>query len=76
MDGWEVLRDLTQAVTGSNGLYMIEDVFKLMAADIPAFAGLSLSKISDEGVSIMDTEEKVPLLERERERVAKGIIVG
>ncbi len=76
MDGWEVLRDLIQAVTGSNGLYMVEDVFKLMAGEISAFAGQSLTKIGDAGVSIMETEEKVPLLERERERVAKGIIVG
>jgi NADH-quinone oxidoreductase subunit G len=76
MDGWEVFRDLIQAISGSNGLYMIEDVFKLMAADIPALAELSLTKIGDEGVHIMDTGETVPLIERERERVAKGIIVG
>ena len=76
MDGWEVLRDLTQAISGANGLYMVEDVFKLMAAGVSAFEGLSLSRIGDQGVSVVDTGETVPLLEKERERVAKGIIVG
>lgn len=76
MDGWEVLRDLTQAITGANGLYMIEDVFKLMAAEVSAFEGLTLSRIGDDGVSVVDTGETVPLLEKERERIAKGIIVG
>ena len=27
-DDWEILRDLIHAISGSNGLYMIEDVFK------------------------------------------------
>ena len=76
MDGWEALRDLTQAVSGSNGLYMIEDVFKRMAEDIPVLSSLSLTKIGDEGVPVIETEETVPLIERERERIAKGIIVG
>lgn len=76
MDGWEVLRDLMQAVTGSNGLYMIEDVFKLMAAEFAPLAGKSLTKIGDLGVPVMETGETIPLLERERERVAKGLIVG
>ncbi len=76
LEDWEVLRDLIQAISGSNGLYMIEDVFKLMAAEISEFANLSLSKISDGGVPVIDTGETIPLLERERERVAKGIIVG
>ena len=49
-DDWEVLRDLLQALTGTNGIYMVEDVFKAMAAEVPAFAGLSLSKIGDLGV--------------------------
>ena len=76
MDAWEVLRDLMQAVTGCNGLYLIEEVFKLMAADIPAFGGQSLSRIGDGGVQVLDTGESVPLLERERERVEAGVIVG
>jgi len=51
-DDWEIIRDLVQGVSGENGIYMIEDVFKQMAASIPALAGLSLSKIGDLGVQL------------------------
>ncbi len=57
-DDWEILRDLILALTGSNGLYMIEDVFKSMANDTPTLAGLSLSKIGDLGVQVIHAEEK------------------
>lgn len=49
---WEILRDLHLAVTGENGLYTIEEVFKLMAASTPALKGLSLGKIGDLGVQL------------------------
>lgn len=75
-DDWEALRDLTQALTGANGLYLVEDVFKALAAEVPLFAGLSLAKIGDLGVPLIKTNERIPLLEREAERKAKGIIVG
>jgi NADH-quinone oxidoreductase subunit G len=51
-DDWEIIRDLLQGVSGANGIYMIEDVFKQMAAAIPQLAGLSLSKIGDLGVEL------------------------
>ncbi len=51
-DDWEILRDLIQGVSGANGIYMIEDVFRQMAASIPALANLSLSKIGDLGVQL------------------------
>ncbi len=73
---WEVLRDLILAVSGQNGLYAIEDVFKSMAAAHPAFAGLNLGKIGDLGLPLLETAETIPVLEREKERRAKGIIVG
>jgi len=57
-DDWEILRDLIQAVSGSNGLYLIEDVFKSMAAGVKELAGLSLSKIGDLGVQLI--QEKAP----------------
>jgi NADH-quinone oxidoreductase subunit G len=57
-DDWEILRDLIQAVSASNSLYMIEDVFKLLAAEVKEFAGLSLSKIGDLGVQVI--QEKAP----------------
>ena len=57
-DDWEILRDLIHAVSGSNGIAMIEDVFKAMAGEVQEFSGLSLSKIGDLGVQVI--EEKVP----------------
>ncbi len=51
-DDWEILRDLIQAVGGSNGVYAIEEVFKAMANETPALAGLSLTKIGDLGVEL------------------------
>ena len=51
-DDWEIIRDLVQAVSGENGIYLVEDVFKQMTAAIPALAGLSLSKIGDLGIQL------------------------
>jgi len=51
-DDWEILRDLIQAVGGSNGIYTIEEVFKQLAAETPALSGLSLGKIGDLGVQL------------------------
>jgi NADH-quinone oxidoreductase subunit G len=75
-DTWEILRDLVAGIGGGNGLHMIEDVFKQLAATVPVFAGLTLSRIGDLGVPVLETNETVPLLEREKERKAKGLIVG
>lgn len=52
-DDWEILRDLIQSLGGGNGIYMIEDVFKAMANDVPELKGLSLSKIGDLGVKVI-----------------------
>jgi NADH-quinone oxidoreductase subunit G len=51
-DDWEIIRDLVQGVSGENGIFMVEDVFKQMAAAIPVLSGLSLSKIGDLGVQL------------------------
>lgn len=75
-EDWEVLRDLTVAAGGPNGLYRFEDVFRELAATVPQFSGIAFAAIGDEGVPLLETGESVPLLERERERIAKGIIVG
>jgi NADH-quinone oxidoreductase subunit G len=55
-DDWEILRDLLQGFTGSNGVYLIEDVFKQMAEGIPHLHGLSLSKIGDLGIQLEPNE--------------------
>jgi len=64
-DDWEILRDLIQALGGSNSeislragsLDSIEDVFRQMAEANPRFAGLSLSKIGDLGVQFIEAHE-------------------
>ncbi len=56
-EDWEIFRDLIQAASGSNGIYAIEDVFKQLAAEVPALTGLSLSRIGDLGI---DLAEKLP----------------
>ncbi len=58
-DDWEILRDLILAVSGTNGIAMIEDVFKAMAGDVKEFADLSLSKIGDLGLELI-SEPKQP----------------
>ena len=55
-DDWEILRDLIFAVSGSNGLHSIEDVFKAMASATPTLAGLTLSRIGDLGVDLDNRE--------------------
>ena len=75
-DTWEILRDLIVALGGSNGLHTVEDVFKRLTAEVPALEGLTFSKIGDLGTQVLETNETIPLLEREKERKAKGIIVG
>jgi NADH-quinone oxidoreductase subunit G len=75
-DDWEILRDLILAVSGQNGLYSIEDVFRSMATETGEFSGLSLGSIGDGGMPFIQTGETIPLIQKERERKAKGIIVG
>ncbi len=59
-DDWEILRDLLQALGGSNGLFSIEDVFRQISAEIPELAHLTLNKISDLGVHVMNVDESPP----------------
>jgi NADH-quinone oxidoreductase subunit G len=78
-DDWEILRDLVLALQGakpSDGPAAIEDVFKAMAANVPEFAELSLSKIGDLGKPVVETGVTIPLLENERARKAAGLING
>jgi NADH-quinone oxidoreductase subunit G len=76
-DDWEILRDLIQTIAGSNGVYTIEDVFRQMSEAVPEFAGLTLSRISDLGVQLLNIDEtpgplgepgKQRVREREREK--------
>ena len=65
-DDWEILRDLLQATSGSNsemnsragGIYTIEDVFRQMSEPVPELNGLTLSKISDLGLQVLNRRPK------------------
>ncbi|HEY3600322.1 MAG TPA: molybdopterin-dependent oxidoreductase, partial [Chthoniobacterales bacterium] len=71
-DDSEILRDLLQALTGGNGIFTIEDVFREMREAIPEFAGLTLSRIGDLGTEILETERSPsPPGEPAREKVRK-----
>ncbi len=59
-DDWEIIRDLIQQLTGSNGIYLIEDVFKQIADSIPDMHALSHSRISDQGVQLVEETEEAP----------------
>jgi NADH-quinone oxidoreductase subunit G len=65
-DDWEILRDLLQAVSGSNGTYTVAELFKQIAAEFPALEGLSLSRIGDLGI---DLSEKLPAPNESASRV-------
>jgi NADH-quinone oxidoreductase subunit G len=56
-DDWEILRDLLQALTGSNGVYSLDDVFRQMSEAVPEFNGLTLSGIGDLGVQVLNVDE-------------------
>ncbi len=49
---WEFLHELVFHTTGRNGFKSIEGLFNQMAAETPAFAGVTWSSIGDTGVSV------------------------
>ncbi len=76
-DDWEAIRDLICAITGDkHQIHHIENVFKAIAENIPAFQNLTLSKIGHQGTQITETGHKIPLLENERARKAAGLVNG
>ena len=50
-DDWETLSDLIKAL-GGEGASSLEDLFKQMAAETPALAGLNFGKIGDLGIDL------------------------
>ncbi|HYE30195.1 MAG TPA: molybdopterin-dependent oxidoreductase [Methylomirabilota bacterium] len=49
---WEFLHDIVFNVTGKDGYSTIEGLFNQMAAQTPAFAGVTWASLGDNGVSI------------------------
>lgn len=76
LEPWEIVRDLIQATSGGNGIYSALDIFKQLTEEVSEFADLTWGKIGDLGVPLIETSETIPLIEREKERIAQGIIVG
>ncbi len=56
-DDWEILRDLLVATGTVAALHSVEDVFRSMSQDVPAFAGLNLGKIGDLGLQLLPKQE-------------------
>ena len=56
-DDWEILGDLLNAAGQNHALHSIEDVFRSMSQDIPAFEGLNLGKIGDLGLQLLPKPE-------------------
>lgn len=77
MDDWEALRDLNATLTEEKvSSYMIEDILKQISNEVEAFKGITYSKISDTGMVIHETGVKIPLIEKEKERIENREIVG
>jgi NADH-quinone oxidoreductase subunit G len=74
-DDWEILRDLLQAVSGGDSLPSIDDVFRRISETVSQFAGLTLSKIGDLGVHILQMEELPAVHPRDEEAIELAIAV-
>jgi NADH-quinone oxidoreductase subunit G len=74
-DDWEILRDLLQAIGGGDSLLSIEDVFRRISETVPQFAGLSLSKIGDLGVHVLQMEELPPTHPSDEEKIAEAVAI-
>jgi NADH-quinone oxidoreductase subunit G len=49
---WEFLHELVYNVTGQNGFVNIEGLFNQMAAEVPAFNGVTWASLEDTGVTV------------------------
>jgi NADH-quinone oxidoreductase subunit G len=74
-DDWEILRDLLQAAGGGDSISSIEDIFHRISETVPQFAGLTLSKIGDLGVHILQMEELPPMHPSDEEAIEQAIAV-
>ena len=74
-DDWEILRDLLQAVGGGDSLLSIDDVFRRISETVPQFAGLTLSKIGDLGVHILQMEELPPMHPSDEEKIEQAVAI-
>ena len=76
LEPWEIVRDIIQTTGGGNGIYSAIDIFKQLTEEISEFSGLTWGRIGDLGLPLIETGITIPLLDREKERIAQGLIVG
>jgi NADH-quinone oxidoreductase subunit G len=74
-DDWEILRDLLQEIGGGDSLSSIEDVFRRISETVPQFRGLTLGKIGDQGVHILQMEEVPPMQPKDEEAIELAIAI-
>jgi NADH-quinone oxidoreductase subunit G len=77
-DDWEILSDLLQEIVGAPnafGVHSVDDVFRNISETVPHFAGLSLPKIGDLGVHILQTEELPPTHPKDEESIEQAIAI-
>jgi NADH-quinone oxidoreductase subunit G len=72
-DDWEILRDLLQAVGGGDSILSIDDVFRQISETVPHFTGLSLNKVGDLGVHILQMEELPPTHPSDEEKIEQAV---
>jgi len=72
-DDWEILRDMLQAVGGGDSILSIDDVFRRISETVPQFAGLSLNKLGDLGVHILQMEELPPAHPSDEEKIEQAV---
>ena len=74
-DGWEILRDLLQAVGGGDSLHSIDDVFRHISETVPQFGGLTLNKIGDLGVPVLQMQELPPTQPADEEAIEQAVAI-
>jgi len=74
-DDWEILRNLLHAIGGGDSLSSVDDVFRRITETVPQFAELSLSKIGDLGVHILQMEELPPTRPSDEEEIEEAVAI-
>ncbi len=74
-DDWEILRDLLQEIVGGDSLHSVDDVFRNISQTVHHFAGLSLPKIGDLGVHILQMEELPPAHPSDEESIEQAVAI-
>jgi NADH-quinone oxidoreductase subunit G len=74
-DDWEILRDLLHAVGGGDSIVSIDDVFRRLSETVSQFKGLTLSKIGDLGVQILEMKELPPTHPGDEAKIEEAVAI-